>query len=459
MKSRTGLIADWSMTEDLRLYRDAIERLIRISGEQSFKQEEDDRFITDSLIRDVCKKCPRFRDCFGEEGETLDEIRFLSRLLMKEGRVSREDVSPGFRRKCIYFASIMEEMFWLGRLAYQNRCWVRKMDFLKKAVNNELTSSVELLDQCIGRMESPRFFGPGKILGIRRKLLREGAYLRRIRALTGKEGTLTVYLDLRLFWTGKRKGLEEIVSDSCDRRMSCQCRDPWIPPGSRKLQFVEEAPFHVSFGEAHASRKGEGICGDTFSCIQPGQQLILSLADGMGSGQEAFESSSRLIEAFEGMILAGMPEEEALHLLHAVMLLESGEGQPALDIAAVSLRSGLVRFFAAGGAAVFVLRGGQVERICQNSIPLGYLDESEAAVTSRKLYDGDMIVMVSDGMLTFENDPEKGLSMENILLGIHTKNAQTFADLLLKAVPAGVDGYEDDRTVLVAVLWEKEHRK
>lgn len=41
---------------------------------------------------------------------------------------------------------------------------------------------------------------------------------------------------------------------------------------------------------------------------------------------------------------------------------------------------------------------------------------------------------------------------------IKTDNAQVFADQLIEAVPVLEDGYDDDRTVLVASIWEKGHR-
>ena len=75
----------------------------------------------------------------------------------------------------------------------------------------------------------------------------------------------------------------------------------------------------------------------------------------------------------------------------------------------------------------------------------------------KKLYHGDMVIMVSDGVLDFEAMPEIPFTMEMILEKIETKNAQTFADRLMEAIPVPVDGHDDDRTVLVAAVWEKGH--
>ena len=48
----------------------------------------------------------------------------------------------------------------------------------------------------------------------------------------------------------------------------------------------------------------------------------------------------------------------------------------------------------------------------------------------------------------------------NIINGkIKTNNAQVFANELIEAVPVLEDGYDDDRTVLVAAIWEKGTQK
>ena len=61
-------------------------------------------------------------------------------------------------------------------------------------------------------------------------------------------------------------------------------------------------------------------------------------------------------------------------------------------------------------------------------------------------------------MLEFENMPEISFRMESLIQKIQTDNAQVFANKLIEAVPVLEDGYDDDRTVLVASIWEKGRR-
>ena len=126
-----------------------------------------------------------------------------------------------------------------------------------------------------------------------------------------------------------------------------------------------------------------------------------------------------------------------------------------MDAAMISLRTGMLKSMKAGGAATFIRRRDSVERIESEGLPPGSLTRQGFSVQYRKLYDGDMVVMVSDGMLDFESRPGNTLRMETILRGITTRNAQSFADALAGAVPPPETGHDDDRTVLVAAVWEK----
>ncbi len=96
-----------------------------------------------------------------------------------------------------------------------------------------------------------------------------------------------------------------------------------------------------------------------------------------------------------------------------------------------------------------------MERISGESLPLGCFGEKSIKSQYRKLYDGDMIILLSDGMLSFEGREGMGKSMEELLAEIDSCNAQAFAHRLMELIPEGPEANNDDRTVLVAVIYEK----
>ena len=171
------------------------------------------------------------------------------------------------------------------------------------------------------------------------------------------------------------------------------------------------------------------------------------LSDGMGTGKKAYEDSRRLIETLEDLLEAGLSEEFALEMIQDALLFQDRKAFSTIDAAVISLKTGILKLLKAGGMATFIRHRNSVERI----VPA-------ALLKYKKLYDGDMVIMVSDGMLEFESMPEIPFRMESLIEKIKTDNAQVFADQLIEAVPVLEDGYDDDRTVLVASIWEKGHR-
>lgn len=456
----------------MKLLEESYQALIRLSqekwlqGEDLRKKDEKsggrdldkgEEFLYRSLTEDICQQCPRYRTCYGAEMEvTIGELSKMVCGAEERGYSSAEDISPEFRKKCVYFQPLMEEMEWLTRLLFQNRYWENQMEELRGVMRGQLVAQYHFFKACRKRMVWGRKLEKHRRRQLRRKLLCQGIWMREGEESKGEDGSLTLFLELFLFDPCETDKISACLSETYQKRMCCCDPERWIQRGRVSLYFAEENVFHVCFGKAHCSRKKEDPCGDTFTFLKNDwKRAILCLCDGMGAGEDAYRSSSRMLEALEAMLTAGIEEEYALEMLHSVCF-PRGSGQfSTLDMSAISLRTGMVKIMKAGGTATFLRRSHSVERICAKSLPPGCLPEQEFDCRHKKLYDGDMVIMVSDGMLDFEKDGTIPLTMENIIAGIETTNAQKFAEELLNAVPEMPEGCGDDRTVLIAAIWEK----
>ena len=167
----------------------------------------------------------------------------------------------------------------------------------------------------------------------------------------------------------------------------------------------------------------------------------------------------RLIETLEDLLEAGISEEFALEMIQDALLFQDKGAFSTIDAAVISLKTGILKLLKAGGMATFIRHKNSVERIMPAALPPGCRIGQQFDLKYKKLYDGDMVIMVSDGMLEFENMPEISFRMESLIGKIKTNNAQVFANELIEAVPVLEDGYDDDRTVLVAAIWEKGTQK
>lgn len=76
--------------------------------------------------------------------------------------------------------------------------------------------------------------------------------------------------------------------------------------------------------------------------------------------------------------------------------------------------------------------------------------------TSKKMYSGDMIIMVSDGIVEAISADDKEKAMSEIIMGINSTNPKEMAASILENVlEYNSSEPEDDMTVLVAGIWNR----
>ena len=71
----------------------------------------------------------------------------------------------------------------------------------------------------------------------------------------------------------------------------------------------------------------------------------------------------------------------------------------SVDVCSLDLYSGICEFVKAGAATTFIRRSNWVETITSTSMAAGLVQQLDFEKTSKKLYDGDYLVMVTDGVL------------------------------------------------------------
>ena len=222
--------------------------------------------------------------------------------------------------------------------------------------------------------------------------------------------------------------------------------------------FLEEPAFMMLHGSAAMTKNGEEVSGDnfTFTELKTGE-VLLGIVDGMGSGAVAGQDSEIVIELLEELLKAGFDEEVALELINSVLLTrEKEQSLTAIDMAVGDLYTGRFNFVKLGAAATFIKRNRWVEVLQSTNYPIGILKKVDYENTVKKLYDGDYIIMVSDGILDAVAKSDKEGLLSEWISEYDKKNPKDFAQYLLKkAVEENNGQAKDDMTVLVAGIWTK----
>lgn len=296
---------------------------------------------------------------------------------------------------------------------------------------------------------------------IRERLERMGVQVVRAVSLRGKNGRLEVYLSCMavpgFVVDGKRIALS--VSKVLGKNMVCVDKGEHVVGKQEEMFFfIEEGTYMLTTGIVRKNREGERLCGDNFSVTKlDTQKAVLMISDGMGFGESAYVKSGQILELLEQLLSAGFCRDLAIELLNSVIsFLAEGNGSSTLDLVMIDFYTGDADFIKLGASTTFIKRADNVECIRSTSLPVGLLEQVEFDTCGRKLYHGDMVVMVSDGILDGIIFEDKEAYLAELIGGMKTNNAQVMAQTILENIEDMHRGnMRDDSTVLVAGLWER----
>lgn len=167
------------------------------------------------------------------------------------------------------------------------------------------------------------------------------------------------------------------------------------------MKFKQEMIYDVEIGAFSRSADDIKVCGDYYRSFRDENgRHITVLSDGMGTGSRAAVDSAMAAELFSKLIKSGLSFDCALPIANSALLVKSSdESLATLDVVCIDLYTGRTDFMKAGAAATFIRHKDSVASLEQASLPIGILREIEFSKATAKPEDGDIILMISDGVL------------------------------------------------------------
>lgn len=413
-----------------------------------------------AMVCGTCGNCGIRYQCRQDEGEDNYYLYYLLRTFEKKGSVDYEDMPRRFlevcRRKSDYLGHLNRN---LGR-ATMNLAWKNRFLESRDAVMVQFEEMAGILDEFSLQMERAIDVTSRWEPTLTAVFRKRRAVLDHVLVLQYDEAQREIYFTARM-----NNGRCMTVRDAAEL-VGRAMKGTWSPARDGKtiitrnaaaFRFVEDGKYRVLFGVSRVPREGEEVSGDsyTFQNRLP-RQAIMSLSDGMGSGMLANEDSEKVIELTEQLLETGFSPRAALRLVNTVLLLTGKQERPAtLDLCLVDLYSGVLEAMKLGAVASFVLGHDAVETLEADHVPAGVLNPVEPILLSRKLWENDRIVMVSDGVLEAMPGEAKEEAFRDFLAGLPEAGPQETAEMIMTYALA-LDGEpKDDMTVLVSGIYAR----
>ena len=221
---------------------------------------------------------------------------------------------------------------------------------------------------------------------------------------------------------------------------------------------VKKNKYKLNIGIAKCKKDSSLISVDSFINVKLSDgKYLLGISDGMGSGEKASKKSKKVINTLENLLNTGFEKKTAVDMINSVLIADKEEEVFAtLDATIINLIDGSTEFIKVSSCPTYIKKGNNVDMIQSIGLPVGVLEEMDIDLYGKNLSSGDMIVMVSDGIIDAnESYNPKEIWITELLRAVKTENPQRLADIILQeAIDSNMGVTKDDMTVLVAVVSE-----
>ncbi len=356
--------------------------------------------IYHTVTDEVCRSCRMRTACWTDHYQnTMDAFNHLTPILQERECVTEEEIGAFLRTPCGRLKELSARINAGYREYLVRESAFRRLNELRRVVTDQFAATAQLLEEFALSLSLPEWTDEDTALRIREALEKQGVRLQQVVCRINERGRMEVELLLDgKYQTQNRESFCRRIGELCGRSFSLPVVD--YADHVTRIAFTEKHAYRVTVGTAQLRCDGETLCGDAFDCFQDGtgRQLAV-LSDGMGSGGRAAVDGAMAAGLASRLLKAGFGCESLLRLVNTALMAKSeDESLATLDIAIINLFTGDMELLKAGAGVSLLYSKGRVCRLDDSSLPLGILRELTFARTVDRLVEGDVLVLMSDGV-------------------------------------------------------------
>lgn len=427
-----------------------------------FSEEElETMFVT--VCNKTCYSCGNREACLGNGRiYTYEMLREIFRAVENYGTELNVELKRKIQKHCVQAPKFVKNALEEYKEAKKIMFWNQKIIQGREGCVVQLDSFAQMVQNATRELDASIFVDEYLEKKIRKGLMRIGIKLLTTVFFVTEEGRYEIHATIKA-----KKGqcittkeAIQVISECCGRNMILSKEERMVVSEEYSTVTCIEGPrFHTLQGVARIGKGCKKISGDSFSMIDlPGGKQGVILSDGMGTGELARRESVMVVELLEELLNAGFPKETALQMLNTALVTGREEVRfSTIDMSVFDLYTGKCEFVKAGASTTFIRHKNKVESFKSTSLPLGVVSKLEVEQKERILEDGDMIIMVTDGVMDALPVGEQDFLMHMILEGTQKTNPKEIAHHILgQVLECSGEIPMDDMTILVVGIWSLE---
>lgn len=346
-----------------------------------------------------CFSCPKYSICWEKDlGTTESNLNRLTSSALTNKVVNSKDVTEKFLHRCPNIDRIIER---INEKISENRTQGIKNDKLEVcSVDYELASKI-LASACDKAFDC-ELCDHGATAKITRACAKLGFICDKIEVLGLRTKKIIAY-DVD---TERTKCTASALKGAFEKALGIKLTEPEFEIGAKTTMTLCSAKaLEAKCVTVSTPSSSDEINGDSTACFESSESKFYAiLCDGMGSGQSARLTSLLCTGFLQKLLKRGADKELSLMSLNNFVRARGKESSCTIDLLELDLITGNGKLLKSGAAPTFIKRGDNVFKLESKTMPIGIMKRLDAESHSFEIKQGDICIMLSDGVVCDEGD-------------------------------------------------------
>ena len=414
------------------------------------KYSDDIGVILDEAAERVCNDCKMCGKCWQTDfRRTYKNMLELIGIIESEGKLTWDNLPKHFGEKCEKPDELICEINHVYEL--YKRDILRRSDAVttRNLISMQYSEMNKLFLGMAGDVEEGFTFMEDEEERIVNSLDKIGIIPYEISVIESTSGVCEAYL--RLSPNISHSLVEGVITEVMGRAVSYEETENGLS------KYVSGALYEMEKSMLQLSRDGFGVNGDSVAMFTVGNSKFYCIvADGMGSGSEAQYESAAVCRLLTSFLKAGFGVKTALGILNSSMCLNmEKEMYSTIDLLSVDLYTAEAQLYKIGSAQTLVLNGGEIKTVTSSSVPVGILSDIRLDKKTVTLKEGDIILMMSDGITESGCSSSKTEWIKKIMVKPFENMEDLSKEIMDTAVEKNNGTARDDMSVVALRLMSK----
>lgn len=416
--------------------------------------------LIDDVANSICANCGMKKFCWEEGFYTTYHSMFKTISLLEEKVPLRDEYLPQLIKDyCINKEEIKKEIQNNFEKFKLNNMWKEKIMENRLLVSEQLEGVSKTMEDIAKDIYINPIFKDDMEETVLTNLRNNKVNAREVIVAELEGNNVEVYVEVDKPYKKENnlENIRKIASETLGIELKGEYNLSQSKKERQRFKLIRSNRYNALTEVISKTNYHNKVSGDNYTFGEGDNSYFVALSDGMGVGRKANNESSIAISLLEKFLEARFDNELALKTINSILMLKSNDELfTTLDIALIDLYSGKLQLIKTGAPPTFIRKKDRVEIINNQSLPVGILKDVDFNVYEEYLEDGDIIIMMSDGVLEANETSDNAERwMRDVIAGINSLNPKKIADEIMNVAKEACGGkVRDDMTLLVTKVWK-----